>query len=69
MSYSATISVLALLASRLPSIFTSVKLLLGYDLDCDLVLGMNWIGLCRVVILDGSVDFLPSSPECCALSG
>ena len=41
MSYSATISVLALLASRLPSIFTSVKLLLWYDLDCDLVLGMN----------------------------
>ena len=66
MSYSVTISVLALLASRLPSIFTSVKLLL----DHDLVLGMNWIGLCRVVILDGSVDFLPSSPECCcALSG
>lgn len=59
-SYSVIISVPAL-----PSTFTSsIEVSLDPSLDCDLVLGMNWIGLCRVAMSDGMVEFDPMSPEC-----
>ena len=65
-SYFAIISVPYLPAHGLPSLFiSSIKLSLGFDLECDLVLGINWIGLGWVAMLDGLVDFHPSSPECC----
>lgn len=63
--YFGTLSVPALPSQGLPSSFTSVcEFFLGQDLNCDIVLGMNWIGLCRAAMMDGLVEFHPSSSEC-----
>ena len=62
--YSVTISVPALPSHVLPSIFTSsIEVSLVQELDCDLVLVMNWTGLCCIALVDG-VEFHPVSPEC-----
>ena len=65
-SYLAIISVPALPSHGLPSFFTSsVEVILQHNLDCNLVLGMNWVGLCCTAMSDGLVDFPTTSPECC----
>ena len=63
--YSGTLLVPTLPSQKLPSRFTSIcKIFIGHNLNHDIVLGMNWIGLCHVVMVDGLVEFHPSSSEC-----
>ena len=45
------------------SFISSIEVSLDPILDCDLVLGMDWIGLCCDVMLDGIVEFDSMSPE------
>ena len=65
------ISVPALPSRKLPSIFTSVvDVTIDDSLICEVVLGMNWVGLCRAAMMGGLVEFLDSSPESsCRSSG
>ena len=61
-----SLSVPVLPSHGLPSFFTfSVKEVLQHNLDCDLVLGINWVGLRCAAMSDGLVDFPVTSPECC----
>ena len=63
--YFGTLSVPTLPSQGLPSSFTSVcEFSLGQDINCDIVLGMNRIGLCHAAMMDGLVEFHPSSSEC-----
>ena len=39
------------------SFISSIEVSLDLILDCDLVVGMVWFGLCCVVMLDGIVEF------------
>lgn len=46
------------------SVFTSIlRFVVIPDLGCEIVLGSDWIGLCRAVTTDGLTMFPPSSPE------
>jgi hypothetical protein len=46
------------------SVFTSVlQFVVTPDLECDAVLGLDWIGLCRAVMIDGLTVFPSSSVE------
>ena len=58
------ISVPALPSCNLPSFFTSVvDVTIDDSLICEVVLGMNWVGLCRAAMMGGLVEFPDSSPE------
>ena len=45
------------------SFISSIEVSLDPILDCDLVLGMDWVGVCHVAMLDGRVEFHSMSPE------